>query len=197
MNNIAVFDIDGVLADFEPKLIDTLHRERGRGALMNRNLYSIEERFKEYPIVLERALELVNYPLFYKDIKPNPNACKFVKEVMELYDVMYVSSRPREAEVFTRLWLQKNTYNYSRSLGLFCGIEDKADWLADVVVGFVVDDSPEQIGKLNESGKTALCWSQPWNEGVFPRLFSDRAGEIYMWSDESSEAEPFWSLVNE
>jgi hypothetical protein len=76
-------------------------------------------------------------------------------------------------------------------MGMFVGVEDKAEFLADVVVEFVVEDSPEQIEKLKDAGIPVLCWDKQWNEGIFPRLFTDRNGHVFLWEEESLESIPF------
>lgn len=197
MNKLAVFDIDGVLCEFEPALVRILKNEFGSIGTINRHEYSFEARFKNRQDVLTRALELTADPNFYYGLPRDEYAFSFAAQLMNLgYGVMYLTSRPKSCETFTRRWLEKNTYNYKGSLGLFCGVKDKSEFLADVDVDIVVDDSKEQVEWLHNSGKPAFCWSQEWNEGIFPRLYVDKDETLMLWGYEEEEALPFWSVFD-
>jgi len=198
MNKIVAFDIDGVLADFEGRLVDCLVDEFRALGSMNRSLFSLDERFKNHPEILERSLEYVNDPNFYYGLEPIQPTVDFVKNLMERgYWVMYLTSRPRTHEAFTRRWLEKYTWNYKDSRGLLCGIDDKADFLYDVDVAFLVDDNPKEFTRCKKRGVNILVWEQPWNEGLFPRLYSDKNGEVMLWGDESKEALPIFSVISD
>jgi hypothetical protein len=158
----------------------------------------MEDRFKDSPEILEAARGVIGYPLFYRNVLPIYPAVQFAKDLMQSgLGVMYLTSRPRGTEAFTRMWLQKNTWNYSGSMGVFF-TKDKSDFLADIDVEFVVEDSPAHIQALKEAGKSVFCWSQSWNEGIFPRLFAERQSDtVYLWSNDQDEAEPFWTAISE
>ena len=198
MKSFVVFDIDGVLADFEGELVNDLSASFGNRARVNRHMYAMEDRFQDSPDILEESKRLMEYPLFYRDIEPIYPAIQFAKDLMQSrLGVMYLTSRPRGTEAFTRMWLQKRTWNYSGSMGVFF-TDDKADFLTDIDVEFVVEDSPAHIQALKNAGKSVFCWSQPWNEGIFPRLFTERQSDtIFLWSNSRDEAEPFWMAMAE
>ena len=198
MNSFVVFDIDGVLADFEGALVDFLSKKFGAEARVNRHAFMMEDRFYGNEELTKEALELINYPPFYRSIEPIYPAIQFAKDLMQSgLGIMYLTSRPRGTEAFTRMWLQKHTWNYSGSMGVFF-TDDKADFLTDIDVEFVVEDSPAHIQALKNAGKSVFCWSQPWNEGIFPRLFTERQSDtIFLWSNSRDEAEPFWMAMAE
>lgn len=196
MSKLAVFDIDGVLCEFEPALVHALAMEFGEIAKLNRSEYSLEERFKAYPELAKRALELTANPNFYYGLKRDDYAHEFTIELMNSgYAIMYLTSRPKSCEAFTRRWLEKNTFNYSETLGLFCDVQEKAEFLSDIGVDIVVDDSMEQVAHLHKLGKPAFCWSQEWNKGMFPRLYVDKDETLMLWKREDEEAEPFWATI--
>lgn len=195
---IVAFDVDGVLAKFEQKLVDVLVGEFGKMGGINRFFFSLEDRFKNHPDVLKKALQYVADPNFYYSIPRDDGACDFVADLMEDgWGVMYVTSRPRSHETFTRRWLQKNTNKYEKSYGLFCGISNKSEFLKDVDVEFLVEDNPEEIIRCKNSKIPVMCWAQQWNDHLFPRLYTDKEGVLMLWIDEESDATPFWSLVKE
>ena len=55
MNKLVVFDIDGVLAAYEPKLVQVLVDRFGEKAAKGRNLFSLEKRYSEHPEILNVA----------------------------------------------------------------------------------------------------------------------------------------------
>lgn len=197
MNKLAVFDIDGVLCEFEPTLVRVLVQDFGSIGALNRHIYSFEDRFKNYPEVAKRALELIADPNFYYGLTVNKFACDFAADLQTAgYSIIYVTSRPKSCEAFTRRWLEKNMFfKRGDSFRIFCDIKDKSEFLLDVDVDIVVDDSIHQIVRLRNSGKQVLCWSQIWNQGVFPRLYTSGNGTLMIWKNEDEEAEPFWASV--
>lgn len=193
---IAIFDLDGVLVDFEGKLVKVLRKEFGSNAVLNRHLYSFEERFKEHPQILKRALELTADPNFYYGLEPDIGAIDFVNSLAysREYSMIYLSSRPKAAETYTRRWLYNHTIEIEEMV--LCGIKNKAAFIYNFVENpsFVVEDSPEQIRFLKQTflNVPVYCWSQEWNQGIFPRLYARSDNTLMLWEDESIEAQPFW-----
>lgn len=196
MNKIVCFDVDGVLADFEGKLVNVLESEFGDIATKNRNLFSIEDRFENHPEIIRRAQLYINTPNFYRNLEPIKDMILLANELIGFkVGVMYLTSRPQTHEEVTRRWLQKHTENYSESLGLFCGVENKADFLLDVNAQYLIDDNPKEITRCKKSKIPVLVWSQEWNERLFPRLYASSNGTLMLWESEDKEAEPFWTVT--
>lgn len=196
MKKIVAFDIDGVLADFESNLVSALVEEFGGIGSLNRHLYSLEKRFKDHPKVLSRAIQYVNDPNFCYALDPIYPACMLVDGLMDLgFGVMHLTSRPRSHETFTRRWLQKHTPDYKSSLGLFCGVSDKSDFLKDVDIELLVEDNPEEITRCKNSNISVACWSQPWNDDICPKIFCI-GDELFYQPDEETDAVPFWSILD-
>src|SRR3990167_1260037 len=127
MNKLVVMDIDGVLADFEGKLVSVLAREFGEIAYYNRDRFRLEDRYGKYPQVLNRALELTKDPNFYYGLEECEGATDFVDRLSdEQYSITYASSRPKTAESFTIRWLFKHTIG---RFGVYCGVADKLDFV--------------------------------------------------------------------
>jgi len=194
MNRLVAIDIDGVLADFEGKLVRVLASEFGDVAEQNGYLYSIEARFKDHPEILSKALLYLNTPNFYRNLDPIEPMIEFVDELVELgFGVMFLTSRPSTHEEVTRRWLERNLANYRNTAGLFVGVENKADFLLDVMPDFLIDDNPAEIVRCKQVKLPGLCYEQAWNLGVFPRIVHDRNGEVYLQLSEDKE--PF-HLIN-
>lgn len=192
---LVVMDIDGVLADFEGRLVQHLVMRFGDEAIADRSFYSLERRYNsKNPEVIGEAIRFVNDPNSYYSLEEHDGAIQFVETLMvHGHKILYLSSRPKNAYMFTRRWLSKKISDMF--LNLFTGIEDKAHFLSDLgeSVEFVVEDSPVQIKELKEAGFTVACWSQPWNEGIFPRFYVRTDGVVMLWGSDDTEAEPFFS----
>lgn len=198
MNKTVILDIDGVLADFEGKLVKVLGKEFGSPAHDYRERYRLEERFGNFPVILRRALELTADPNFYHDIQLCEGAVDFVETLLDDdYSIRYVSARPMSAYSFTRRWLVSRFTDVD--INLYCGVGDKVDFIRklNIPVDFIVEDSPITIRALKANGFVTVCWAQLWNEGIFPRLYVRGDGEIMLWANEAIEAEPFFAAEGE
>ncbi len=190
MNKLAVLDVDGVLANFEGKVVACLESEFGGIATQNRHEFSFEKRWASHGNVLKRALLYTNTPNFYKSIEPNVPMIQFAETLIDLsFGVMFLTSRPKTHEEVTRRWLERNIGNYAQAFGLFVDVNDKADFISDMYPDFLIDDNPEEIARCKERRVMGLCYDQPWNTGIFPRIVHDRNGEVYLQL--SDDKEPF------
>jgi hypothetical protein len=197
MNKIVVFDVDGVVADFEGQLNRVLIREFGQLANCDRSIFCLEERYTKNPVILSRALQYTEDPNFYYPLRPIDPMVDFVNRIAESHDILFLSSRPESAESSTARWLKKNVIS---KFVLKCGVSDKAEFLiasesVDVSVEFVVDDNPETVKSINAVGYTAICYDQQWNQGVFPRMYIRSDGEPMIWGDSSVESVPFFDVI--
>lgn len=192
MKTIVLMDVDGVMANFEGQLVRELFDKFGKDAITNRSLFSLEKRYKDFPEILEYARKLTANPNFYYPLEECEGAAEFALGLIGYgFDVRFVSSRPASAETFTRRWLRKVL---EIEPVITCGIVNKAEFAIPfrVDVDFAVDDNPDQIKELKNAGIKTLCWSQQWNEGVFPRIYQRGDGAFMFWEDESKEATEFY-----
>lgn len=198
MNKLIVLDIDGVLANFEDRLVHMLWQEFGSVALENRDCYKLEDRWGDRPEVLNKARQLTADPNIYYGLEMHDGADNFLATlVFDDHPFMFVTSRPEYMESVTRRWLNRKFRITNPRL--YCGILDKAEFLSRIKdsIDFVIDDNPEIIKSLQDKGFVAVCWSQEWNMGIFPRLYVRSDGEVMLWSREDIEAEPFFEMAKE
>ncbi len=200
MNKLVVFDIDGVVADFEWKLVKTLAGEfpGNDDFTANRDKFKLESRYTGE--VLRRAKQLTADPNFYYDMNHVSGAFSFVTDLVDNgFSVMFYSSRPTYMNNVTRRWLHKEFgWYFENSFGVFVGVRDKSFFLSELTgstIEFVVEDNPEEIQTLKSNGFTVLTWENPWNEGIFPRLYLRKDGELMLWVASYIEAEPFWKVM--
>lgn len=196
MSKVAVFDIDGVLADFNDLLVELFGVGKGE------HLYSIQERYSGETLVLAKAVEIdANY---YYSLKPIRSGIGFVKDTLRRgYEVLFLTSRPDYGSIknFTNRWLQKQLriggINYEDTLGCVFST-NKAVYLNKHKkdVAFFIDDNPESIEDAKLVGIPVFSWAQPWNEHVFPKLYP-YSGEIAIQIDEYSDGQYFWNYIEE
>ena len=97
-----IFDIDGVLADFEEQMVGELYRKFDHIGKANRNLFRFEDRFPGYPDIIEYANKLIADANFYYALPPIEEGIAFLEELMdEGYEIIYATSRPLSAYSFT------------------------------------------------------------------------------------------------
>ena len=160
-----IVDIDGVLADLEGRLVRHLVSRYGRAADVNRDMYAIEDRYADFPEILDAALSFVVDPNSYCSLKPIEAGLNFVEQAIARgYPVQFLSSRPKSAFGHTVSWLRRNLLDYNATLGAKCLEVNKAKLILKEykdLVAFVVDDRPDTVEKLNAGGVLAYSWAQP------------------------------------
>jgi hypothetical protein len=190
-----IMDIDGVLANLEGRLVEHLVSRYGKDAGINRDMYALEDRYADFPEILDAALSFVIDPNSYYPLEPMMDGLVFVeKAIANGYPVQFLSSRPKGAETFTVRWLRKHLLNYDETLGAKCLDGNKARTiLKDYkdLVAFVVEDRPDTVAKLNEGGILAYSWAQPWNTGVYPAILHDDE-KFLIASSAGAKTEDFW-----
>jgi len=190
-----IMDIDGVLADLEGRLVEHLVACYGKDADINRNMYAIEDRYADFPEILDAALSFVIDPNCYYPLEPIMDGLVFVERAISNgYPVQFLSSRPKSSLEFTVRWLRKYLLNYDETLGAKCLDGNKARVILKdykVLIAFVVEDRPDIVAKLNEGGILAYSWAQPWNMGIYPAILHDDE-KFLIASDAGSKMEDFW-----
>jgi len=165
---LAVFDIDGVLADFEERMCEAFGYD-------NREMYRLEDRYPE----LDRGLieEFSNSPENYRDLTPIFGGILLFTQIkLRGYYCVLATSRPRTLKSVTVDWL--NRYNVRYEELIFTGnkvetIKDIESINADLSLKFSIDDSVSVLEKVQNvymNSVPVLAWGQAWNQGYYPRL---------------------------
>lgn len=165
---IAVFDLDGVLADLESGFCDAFGKK-------DRHLYSLEAR---YPQMADTVSEWINEPTNYADVNAIFGGMLLMNQTMGrgFYTVI-MTARPVHLKSVTERWL--NLYNIRPHSLIYSA--DKAQRIRDLCnytgmpLIFFVDDNPKQLESVaNEFSKdVCVAWEQPWNTEWTPRAWYD------------------------
>lgn len=183
----AIIDVDGVLADFEGALVERVVEVAEYGLLRDykRDVYSLEDRYKElpdgFPGVWKEVEKFLARPSSYANLEPLYTGVKFVDDLInDGWALIFATSRPSQVYNTTQRWLCQNIRQYAKTGGLLME-SNKISLAQDVGADMLVDDNPDLVKKANLAHVTAFAWEQPWNEGVFPRLVSDREDRVWIW----------------
>lgn len=193
-NGIVVFDMDGVLSDFESFLVSYLNEAHPMGGNFNRELYDLRERYGRYEGLYELAARFAGDPNAYYPLRKIEDGFAFLEEVLDRdYLTMICTSRPSASESMTHRWLRKEFHRYEELLGVkFVQIKSAYLYTEKINVEFMVDDNPEEIATAQRLGITSYAWAQPWSENVYPKVFRTRDGYTMLQSSEQTEARYFW-----
>lgn len=194
---MVIFDIDGVLANFEGTLVEYLREKYGKDASANRNMYSIEGRFAKRKDILADALAFTADPNSYYGLEPIEKGIDLVSQLIDRdYPMLFLSGRPQVAQEMTIRWLRKNIKDYDLALGAAClgSLKMKRILSPEVkdLIEFVVDDNPEIVAELNKNGIIAYAWSQPWNTGAYPVIVPDNNHCADVFKNKFDKAVPFF-----
>lgn len=200
MNKLVVFDIDNCLADFEGQMVEYLRELYGNDAVINRDIYRLSERFDGEEMILSDALDFVLDQNSYYGLPVIEPMVEFASLLEEQGVVLYLSSRPALAYNTTIRWLKKQGLLSNPTLhSVFCGVEDKADFLADLVekgeeysIEFIVEDAPENITSLKKNF-SVITFDRPWNKGIYPRI-EDRNGVLMYQAAHGERSEPLYDV---
>lgn len=165
---IAVFDCDGVLADFEGEFCDAFGTK-------NRHLYSLSARYPEVDPDLIK--EWVNDAENYRNLNPIFGGVTLLNQLKSKgFFIVLVTSRPEKLEKVTIEWLELYNIPYD-SLTLLGGQMPKGEFLQDINgIQIFIDDSVTELKNMKSYFPEAVClaWAQPWNDKYFPRATYDR-----------------------
>jgi hypothetical protein len=144
-------------------------------------------------------MKILNDRNTYRVLNPDMAAAQMVWHTLEKgYEVMFLTSRPKEVEDITNAWLYRIFGEvYDRTLGTHFTL-NKTGFLSDKQdIAFVVDDNPEEIVNLNKIGILAFSWEQQWNENIYPKLFVDRENNVWVQDSDADEGQYFWNYIEE
>lgn len=181
-----VFDIDGVLADFEYSFCEKFGNE-------HRDYTNLSER---YPEQSELVDEFISSPYTYSDLEPIFGGWVLLNQARDRgYKIILMTSRPLGTRAITEQWLkQYNTYYDD----LFF-TKNKAEAIRTMnsrgrsKIIALIDDLPVNFEKLPK-GVSGISWEQPWNSDYYPKaryLISTMQVEIKL--DTASPWVNFWT----
>ena len=165
---LVVFDLDGVLADFEGAFCEAF-------GCANRHLYNLEERYPEYA---DTVSEWASNPENYRELAPIFGGILFMNQTMGrgFFTVIMTSRNPSMRKV-TEEWLGR--FNIRPHSLVFSDHKDVDIFLISeqmqLPLVMFVDDAVRNLEaiRVDYPDEIAVAWAQPWNVGWKPRAWYD------------------------
>ena len=165
---LVVFDLDGVLADFEGAFCEAFGYD-------NRELYSLEGR---YPDQADTVSEWCREPENYVDLMPIFGGLLYLRQALEAgFYVVVMTARDPKLRTVTELWM--NRYNIRPHSLEFSADKLQTTFTMSETLGLrlimFVDDSIRNLKEIASvyPEEITLAWEQPWNAGWYPRAWYD------------------------
>lgn len=169
------FDIDDVLADFMPSLLNFV------SPILHKQFSESEMTYKEHygeiwGVDLKTAVEIVGN--FYKsidfrNIKSNPDASILINDLLKRnVEIIALTSRPDFIKGITLTWLEEkfpgvftenNTYFTSRFYG---EKHSKGEICKQLQVDYLIEDDVKHVYSCIENNIKVIVLNKPWNERI-------------------------------
>jgi len=154
-------DIDGVLADQVPGLLQRVWQQYGvRWSSEDINEYNIPVT-KGVHIGMIAVDALRNDPDYALSMPLIPGALEAMQCLVTKHYVIIVTDRPPKSDVESVLWLDKMQVPYHE----YINTHDVGKWSLDVDA--LVDDYHRNIQWFERTGRLAILFTRPWNRDFF------------------------------
>lgn len=149
-------DVDSVLCDTMPLLLEKINREHGTAITA---LDAVEWDFPVGDTTFD-ALILAAFrdPELLMSLPPMKDSQRIVKMLAKDFDIIVVTSRKELTVDATKLWVEK----YFGLLPVIHTGDSKNGHDLDILV----DDAPHNVLPFANSGKPAILFDQLWNQKV-------------------------------
>lgn len=186
-----VFDIDGVLADFEGAFCQTFGDN-------NRHLYSLEQRFPEN--LTKSVYNFIVSLESYTDLSPIFGGIVALNQFRQRgYHILIVTGRDKSLRDVTKKWLSRYNVHYNQlyfAKNKLEAIKDFEFVHPNLKVQYIIDDSVEVLDTVSDGlGIPALAWEQEWNRHYFPKIRYDQELMKVVGTENGTSWYPIWEKV--
>ncbi|MHB8156716.1 MAG: 5' nucleotidase, NT5C type [Desulfocucumaceae bacterium] len=170
-------DIDGVIADSQPLIIQKLNDCFGRSFSLEdfvdfkpEKMFGIDRRQLD-DFIMERELEII------EEAVPLPGAVRTVKELIQTYKIYIVSARTPIYLSHTESWLKRFEIPY-HDIKLL-GQHDKRAACTGLCVDIFIEDSLKNATQVSSCGIPVLLMDATYNRSKLP----DMVTRVYNWEE--------------
>lgn len=170
-------DIDGVIADSQPVIIDKLNQHFEKNYTLQdfvnfkpQKMFGINRRQLEN-FIMTKELEII------EEVVPYPGAVKTLRELSESCLIHLVSARSPHFTGQTLAWLGANEIPYSQLRLL--GQHDKRGACQELCVDLFIEDNRKNAIQLSSCGIPVLLMNATYNRGRLP----DMVTRVFGWGD--------------
>ena len=165
MRKIGV-DVDGVLADHVPHLLNYLNKNRCKELRLQRkdiSQWNISICGRDFKSLFE---EYLKYQDFILEMPVVEGAVEGIRKLSSHHIIFIVTNRPAYSAEATYRWLRKNNIEFH---SLLVGREIDRIYMG---IDILVDDNPYAVIEFASKKGLAILYSQPWNM-TLPQVISN------------------------
>lgn len=158
-------DLDGCIYPWQEVAYEHECNFRDIGESYEEFWSTVNEKYS--PLYLHN---LTRIPVLYDKRDILPGVLETLEQLAGRYELYYITSRPKEAELVTERWIRKNKLPYGQNLIM---TYNKPLVVAELEIDFHVDDLPSNLLALK--GFTDLFMvKQPWNRHLMDEFLTIR-----------------------
>lgn len=167
--SVAIFDIDGVVADTGKAIIEIIKKDLGKPWVTLKditeyeinNLSWLSEEEVKYLIIR------FNQPEFYLRLSPSDGAQKAIQALKDAYwKVIFLTARPQFLYHVTHYWLKSHNFPFDDLI--ICPPLEKPRYCGNFSQPVLIEDRPDIIDEVarNYPHIGLFVFNQPWNQSV-------------------------------
>jgi uncharacterized HAD superfamily protein len=153
------WDLDGVLYPWHEHVLDYAKEYMGTPKDCTlEGFFGPEGLFHTWPdLAIQNILKI---PIFYEKSPIVKSKLEILNRLAKEHELVYITSRPPEAEFVTELWVKGNHLPFSHNLYVVNG--SKQDLVSSLDISYFIDDRPTVVKELHDIVKVIL-YTRPWN----------------------------------
>lgn len=170
-------DIDGVVANTQPVIIDILNRHYGTNYCLEdffdfdpRKMFGIS-REDIYQKVLEHELDLIKYS------RPMPRAAEQLHRLSDHYELYFISARSTHYFKYSVDWFNRYRIPYREIIHL--GQHHKLETARQKQVGLFIEDTLPNAIHIARGNIPVLLYNATYNQGQLPEGIT----RVYNWDE--------------
>ncbi|MFZ5646491.1 MAG: 5' nucleotidase, NT5C type [Bacillota bacterium] len=176
MKRIGV-DIDGVIADSQPVIINKLNQHFGSNYTLKDfvnfdpvKMFGMDRRDLDL-FIMQKEQEII------EEAVPVPGAVDTLKDLSAGNKIIIVSARTPVYLDYTLAWLDR--YNIPRDKLILLGQHDKRQSCLDLCVDIFIEDNKKNAEQISSCGIPVLLMDATYNQGKLP----DNITRVYNWNE--------------
>lgn len=146
-------DLDGVIYRFQEALYDEYVWYKEYGG-------TFSEFWENPPLNEAQWKYFLNTPIIYERYKCDAEIRQALLNLAEMYEIIYVTSRPLTVERATKNWLRREALPECE---IFF-VKDKGELAVELQPAFAVDDLPKIVDQYKRVGLPCFIVNQLWNK---------------------------------
>ena len=167
--HVAVFDIDGVVADTGKAIIEIIQKDLGKSwiALEDITEYDINKLSWLSEEEVKYLVICFNQPEFYLSLSPLDGAQKAIQTLKDAdWKIIFLTARPKFLYNVTYYWLKFHNFPFDELI--ICQALEKPKYCERLNQSVLIEDRPDIINEIARRHPhiRLFVFNQPWNKNV-------------------------------